>query len=289
MIAGMIPDVILDTAVDALKLLPFLFVTYLIMEYLEHRAGDGMRLKVLSSGRLGPLVGASLGALPQCGFSAAASSLYSGGVVTAGTLIAVYMSTSDEMLPMLISERKEASLILSVIAIKAAAGMLCGFLVDLAYRKVSPAHMGREKTIARMCREEHCSCEKGILGSAVRHTFEILGYIFAVTLVLNLLIEFLGTEFLRSSLFGTPLLSEMLAALVGLIPGCGASVTITQLYIEGIIRLPVMLSGLMCATGSGLIVLFRTNRDMKDNLRILAILYALSVGVGVLLERIRLV
>lgn len=281
-------DVILDTALDAFKLLPFLFVTYLVMEYLEHRAGERMRLRILASGRLGPLVGAALGALPQCGFSAASSSLYAGGVVTAGTLIAVYMSTSDEMLPMLVSERREVSLILSVIAIKALTGMICGFIVDLIYRKVAPVHMGKEKTIARMCQEEHCSCEKGILGSAVRHTLEILCYIFVVTLVLNIIIHFLGTEYLRSSLFGMPVLSEMLAALVGLIPGCGASVTITQLYIEGIIRLPVMLSGLMCATGSGLIVLIRTNRDVRDNLRIILLLYALSVVAGTIFELISL-
>lgn len=268
--------------IDTVKLVPFLFLTYLFMEYIEHKTSTKVKNLVHKSGKAGPLIGGLLGAVPQCGFSASAASLYAGRVISLGTLIAIFLSTSDEMLPILISEAVDVKVILPILGIKVAIGMVAGFVIDFVM------HFGKkpeteEFKIHDMCEHGHCHCEKSIWKSALKHTLQITLFILIVNLVLGFVIEFVGEKSLANLFFAKPVIGEIVAGLVGLIPNCAASVVITQLYLEGVIGFGAMMSGLLVGSGVGLLVLFRVNESLKDNLRILAVLYGIGVGCGILL------
>lgn len=271
-----------DAGMDSIKLLPFLFITYLIMEYLEHKTSTKTRSVIRKAGRLGPVAGAVVGAFPQCGFSTAASNLYAGGIVTAGTLLAVFLSTSDEMLPIFLAEKVEFNLILVVLGMKVVLGMITGFLVDFLFRFKTATI--RYKEIHTMCENEHCKCEEGTLVSAFKHTLKIFVFIFVISLILNIVIGIMGEEALGSLLQERFLLGPIVAGIVGLIPNCAASVVITQLFLEGIISFGTMMSGLLVGAGVGLLVLFRTNKRWKENLSILGLLYAFGVIWGILID-----
>ncbi len=274
-------DILSEAAIDTLRLAPFLFLTYLAMEYLENKAGEKTILLLSGTGKKGPLIGGLLGVIPQCGFSAASATLYSGGVITAGTLLAVFLSTSDEMLPILLSGHADFSLIAGILLGKAAVGILVGILVDMALRA-----MGKQNSLCihELCEQEHCRCEEGsIARSALIHTLQILAFLFLITAVLNLLIESVGMEHVLQAAGAHPVLSVFFSALIGLIPNCAASVAITTFYLEGLIPLGSMFAGLLSCAGIGLLVLLRTNRRWKQNLFIFAVLYASSVLIGIFL------
>ena len=259
-------DIILDTLLDSVKLLPFLFITYLLMEELEHKTGGKAKNRIRSAGKSGPVWGALLGVIPQCGFSAAASSLYAGHVITVGTLLAIFLSTSDEMLPIMISEAVAPVVIVKILAAK------------VIMKKE------REPDIHIVCEEEHCSCEDGIFRSAFKHTLKIFVYILIISFLLNVVIGFIGEDTLAGFFTAMPLVGEAVAALVGLIPNCASSVVITELYLGGIIGAGAMMSGLLVNAGVGLLVLFRLNRDWKQNAGIVAALYGLGVFWGVIIR-----
>lgn len=274
-------DALLDTVIDSLKLLPFLFAAYLAIEIIEDRAEEKTVAVIHSAGRWGPVLGAGLGVIPQCGFSAATSNLYAGGLITRGTLLAVFLSTSDEMLPILISGGAPAGFILKVLLYKVMVGITVGLAADAAEKA-----LGRErhKTLHELCEQEDCRCEDGILKSALRHTVKIFAFLFVVTLVMNLAVEALGPERLGSFILNRPVLGEVLAGLIGLIPNCAASVVLTGLYLQGATSAGAMLSGLLVGSGVGLLVLLRMNKDLRDNLVTLGILYAGGVLFGILAE-----
>ncbi len=268
------------TVEDNILILPFLFVTYLIIEALESHAGGSMQRALFKAHRAGPAVGAAIGVVPQCGFSAAASSLYAGGVITCGTLIAVFLSTSDEMLPILISETVAPGLILRILGVKVLAAVLVGYGVDILLRRRGVP----EETlhIDELCEHSHCSCHehKGIIRPALIHALEIFVFLFIVSFALNCIVEFLGEERLAALILNRPVIGELIAGLIGLIPNCAASVVITELYLAGGMRAGAMLAGLLAGSGVGMLVLFRTNRSRKDNLRILAVVYVSGVVLG---------
>lgn len=273
-------DVITDTLLDGLKLLPFLFLTYLVMEYIESRAGKKTEAMIRKSGKFGPLIGGALGIVPQCGFSAAASNLYAGRVITLGTLIAIFLSTSDEMLPILISETVEVPLILKILGLKVVIGVVAGLLVDLVIRRQH--HEEKHLHIHDLCEHDHCHCEKGILHSAVSHTLQIFFFILIISFVLNMVIFMIGEDTIAGIVLNRPVLGELLAGVVGLIPNCAASVVITQLYLEGMMSGGAMMSGLLVSAGVGILVLCRANHHAKENIRIIALLYVIGVTAGML-------
>lgn len=281
-------EVIKDTLLDAIKLLPFLIVTYILMEYLEHKTGNKAKQIVKKSGKLGPLLGGTLGIFPQCGFSAAAASLYAGRVVTLGTLIAVFLSTSDEMLPILISESAPVSLIVKVLAIKLVIGVIAGFIVDaiqkLIIKRSKKTNNETKEAIEDICEHEHCDCEHGIIKSAIKHTLNILVFIIVITFTLNCLIHFIGENAISKAIYKAPFAGILISALLGFIPNCAGSVIITELYLANLISLGSMMAGLLVGSGIGILVLFRTNKNIKDNLKILAILYAIGVISGLLID-----
>ena len=276
-------DVCLDAVLDTLKLLPFLFLTYLVMEYLEHKTGEKTERMIRKAGYFGPFIGSLLGAFPQCGFSAAASNLYAGRVITLGSLLAIYLSTSDEMLPILISEKAPVKTIGLILLGEILTGMIVGAAVDAIVGKFGKQE---HEHIHEICEHDHCHCEEGILKSALHHTVQIAFYIFLIGLALNTLLHFVGEDVLGSIILNRPILGPVLASLVGLIPNCAGSVVITQLYLTNVISTGAAFAGLLTGSGVGLLILFRVNHDRKENFRILALLYGIGVVVGILLEGI---
>lgn len=275
--------VILDALIDSVKLLPFLLLTYLLMEYLEHKTSDKVNGIVKKSGKLGSFIGALLGAIPQCGFSAAASNLYAGRVITLGTLIAIFLSTSDEMLPVMLSHNFNITLIFQIILTKVIIGMLVGAMIDLLIRHRGHDHSDGDG-INHLCEHEHCQCEKGIFRSAIKHSLHIFIFIFVISLFINGVIAYVGEEALAAFCAKSSILGIFVAALVGMIPNCAASVVITELFLENIISTGAMMAGLLVGSGVGLLVLFRMNRNIKENLLITVILYFVGVSVGILFQ-----
>lgn len=306
-------DVLADSVIDTLKLIPFLLVTYLAMEALEHFASNKVKEAVEHAGAAGPVVGALLGALPQCGFSAMAATLFSGRVVTAGTLVAVILSTSDEMIPVFLAHQEPASRMLSIIAIKVVLGIAAGLLLDLVLRLLHRAGDGHTH-IHELCEREHCHCEEadeldeehhdhgdhhghhehghhhdyghshhgawGIVRSACVHTAQVTAFIFLISLLFGLIIEGLGVNSIRSTLAYHPVRATFIAALVGLIPNCGASVAIAELFLDGTLATGPMLAGLLSSGGVGLLVLWRTNADARQNVYVTLLVYVVAVLAG---------
>lgn len=285
-------EVIEDTLIDALKLVPFLFLTYLLMEYLEHKTGDKTKEVIKKSGKLGPLFGAILGIVPQCGFSAAAASLYSGRVITMGTLIAVFLSTSDEMLPILISEAAPISLIVQVLLIKLVIGAIAGFFIDavrgliIKRKKVSNKEEEAEEAIGHMCEHDHCDCEHGIIKSSIKHTLNILIFIIIITFILNTIVHFIGEENISNAIASVPFVGILVSALFGFIPNCAGSVIITELYLSNLISLGSMMAGLLVGSGIGILVLFKSNKHMKQNFTIAGLLYLIGIISGLIIDLI---
>lgn len=273
------------TLLDSIKLLPFLFVTYLLMEFLEHRTSSKINNIIKKSGKFGPIIGGLLGLLPQCGFSVMATNLYMGRIITLGTLISIYLTTSDEMLPILISAQIPVTSILKILAIKFTIGLVSGFIIDLIISKFNM----KKKTIEQtedFCEHEHCHCEEGIFKSAIRHTASIFIFIVVITLVLNMVIHFIGENALSNLIMNNKILGPIIASLIGLIPNCASSVIISQLYVENVISGAIMISGLLVNAGVGLLVLFRVNRNLKENIKITTILYGIGVISGIILEMV---
>lgn len=270
---------ITDSFIDSVKLLPFLFVTYLIMECLEHKAGDKMQAVIRGAGKGGPAIGGILGIFPQCGFSTAASNLYAGRIITVGTLVAVFLSTSDEMLPIMISENAGMRMIISILTVKAAIAILVGFAVDCIFRKNT-----EEMQIGHLCEQHHCHCENGVWRSALRHTAEIFLYILLISLVLNFLIAWIGEDVLGSVIQDRPIVGTLIAGVVGFIPNCAASVIITQMYLRGVLGAGALVAGLLTGTGVGFLVLLKVNDNRKENLGIAGLLYVTGILAGIVTE-----
>ncbi len=266
---------------DTLVLLPFLFLTYLAMEALEHKASAKSEEAIKRAGVAGPVIGGLLGVVPQCGFSAAAATLYAGRVITLGTLIAVFLSTSDEMLPILIAEQAPLVLIGKVLGIKLVIGIVAGFIIDACLRSLKltgDIHIH----IHELCEQEYCHCDHGIVRSALSHTINVALFIFLISLVLGAAMHIVGEDVLADFVSGNILLSICAASLVGLIPNCAASIAITELYLSGVLGAGAMIGGLLTSAGVGLLVLFRINRPMKDNFIIVAVIFGIGVLFGLL-------
>lgn len=290
-------EVLKETAIDSIKLLPFLFITYLIMEYIEHKMGHKTKSAIKKSGKWGPIIGSILGVFPQCGFSVSATNLYAGRVITLGTLIAVYLSTSDEMLPIFISEAVSPVIILKILGIKLIIGMIAGVIIDLFVNLIiknknkkivqQNEEDSEEDEIGHMCEEEHCHCnESGILKSAIHHTLSILVFIVLITFIINIVVYFVGEETIAGWILNKPVIGPVIASLIGLIPNCAASVIITNMYLENVISLGSMISGLLTGAGVGLAVLFKTNSKIKENIGIIILLYAIGVISGIIIDLI---
>jgi len=269
-------ELLQDTMIDSIKLLPFLFITYLIMEYIEHKTQKHTQKAIQKAGKWGPAIGGIVGILPQCGFSVVATNFYAARMITMGSLLAVYLATSDEMLPILLSEAVPLPIILKILCVKLGIAILAGFIVDGIRRKMHTKEP--EETIKELCKEEHCDCEHGILKSSLKHTLHIFLFICIISFVLHFLMHLIGEENVSALAQNNPILAPILCCLVGLIPNCASSVIITQLYLENVISVASMIGGLLVNAGVGLAVLFRVNKGIKANVKIVGIL----LGIGII-------
>ncbi len=279
---GIYEEVLLAGILDTLKIIPFLFLTYLFMEFIEHKASGRIIGFMERAGALGPLAGGLVGAVPQCGFSASASNFYTGRVITLGTLVAVFLSTSDEMLPILISGKISAAAIAAILAYKAAVGILVGFAIDLTLK-----FMNRKKepiNIDGLCDEDGCHCERGILFSALHHTLSIGAFVLVITFAVNALVYFVGAENLSKIMYDKPFVSHLIAAFIGLIPNCAVSVALTNFAIGGFITVGTMMSGLFSGAGVGLLILFKVNKNLKQNFAVVGIITASAIIFGLLAD-----
>lgn len=276
-------DVLSDTFFDTMKMLPFLFGVYLLIEYLEHKASDKLPEALRRMGPFGPIGGAVMGCIPQCGFSVAASNLYSGRLISLGTLLAVFVATSDEAVPILLASPEGAKKILPLIAAKLLVAVTAGINVDTLIRLIKGHRNEQDEPYHDLC--EDCGCEEnGVLRSALKHTVQITVFVFAVSFALGLAIALLGDDALNRILMTDSPFQPFLAALIGLIPNCAASVVLTNLYAAGSLSYGSVIAGLSTGAGLGLVVLFKTNKNLKENISIAAMLYFTGVFAGLLLN-----
>ena len=273
-------ECIIDSLIDTIKLIPYLLVTFMILEYLEHKLSKKNEKILKKNKKYGPIIGAFLGALPQCGFSTMAASLFSSKVITIGTLIAVFLATSDEMLPIMISEKIPILEIIYIISFKVIIGIIIGLFIDTIIK-----YKGNTKDIHHLCEKEHCDCDSdGIIISSIKHTLKIAIFILIANIGISLLIYWVGEENLENLLLRNNPITYFIASLIGLIPNCASSVIMTELYISKFISLGTLISGLLTGSGLGILILFRTNEDLKENMKILGIIYTVGVIIGFLTD-----
>lgn len=275
-------DIILDTILDTLKLIPFLFIAFLIIELIEHKLNNKNKKVLTKSKKYGVILGSLLGVIPQCGFSVMATNLYITRIITLGTLISVYLSTSDEMLPILISQKVAPSIIIKILLIKVLFAIIYGIIIDFIISKTKK----KEQENYQICDEEHCHCENGIFKSALKHTLNISIFILIINFIINIIFTYVGEDFLSKLFLKDTIFSPFITSLIGLIPNCGASVILTELYLNNAINLPSLISGLLTGSGTALIVLFKGNKSVKENLLIVLLLYLLGAFSGIIMELI---
>ncbi len=272
-------DLLLDALLDTLKTVPFLFAAYLLLEYVEHRANS--RFAALLAGPGGLFGGAVLGLVPQCGFSAVAANFFSGGVISAGTLLAVFLATSDEAIPILLANPQALPALGRLLLVKFVAALVFGFVIDLALRRFAAPRAKHDPH--DLC--DHCGCEDGhILRPALRHTLTITVFLFAANLVLGIAFSLVGEELLSRFLLSVSAFQPVLAALIGIIPNCAASILLTELYLSGALSFGSLAAGLCMGAGAGLIVLFRTNKNIKQNLSLTGAAFVCAVITGMVCD-----
>ena len=275
-------DVLLDSLLDTLKILPYLLITFLILELVEHKINNKSKKLLNKNKKYGPVIGGVLGALPQCGFSTMAANLFSSRVITIGTLIACFLSTSDEMLPIMISEKVDILVILKIIGIKVLIGIIVGIIVDLVIKN---KNVNNDEEIHNMCEDEHCSCDKnGIIISTIKHTIKIGLFILIANLIIGYIIYYVGEENLSNVLLNKNIFTYFVSSLIGLIPNCASSIIITELYLGNLITIGTLFAGLLTGAGIGILVLFRTNKKLKENLIVLSIIYLVGVISGIIID-----
>ena len=272
-------DCLLDGFIDTLKILPYLFVVFLFLEILEHKMNKKTEKIIQKNQKFGPIIGGLLGGLPQCGFSTVSSNLYSTGIITTGTLIAVFLSTSDEMLAIMLSESADILLILKIIGFKIIVGIIVGFIVDLIYKR-------KIKTdLHHMCEEDHCHCEEhNLFVSSLLHCLKIGAFILVANIIINLIMFYVGEDVFKELLMKGGFFTYLLSSLVGLIPNCASSVIITELYLSNLISLGTMFAGLLTGSGLGILLLFKNNKNIKENMMILSIIYFVGVFIGIIVD-----
>ena len=270
-------DVLLDTLLDIIKLFPFLFLAFLIIELIEHKFSEKSKSFISSSGKLGPVIGGLLGAIPQCGFSVVATNLYITRIITLGTLISIYLSTSDEMLPILLTSNTPLTKVLLIVSIKIIIGIIAGFIIDLIFRN-------NVKKDFHICEDDECDCEHSLIKSVIIHTLKTALFITIITLLLNILFYYVGEELIGKMFLSNPIIAPFISSLIGLIPNCGSSIAITELYINNVINMGTLIGGLLTGSGVAILVLFKSNKDIKENLLILSLIYFIGVISGIIIN-----
>lgn len=279
----LLTHIFLHSFLDTIKITPFIFLMYLLIECFEHKNNTDLSHKLMKTNLSGPILGGLFGSIPQCGFSVIASDLYAKKAITLGTLIAIFVATSDEAVPIILSHPEKAYIVFELIFIKIIIAVICGFIIDSVYKN--------KKEIICEEKEEHhhfhgnCeNCEDGIVKSAIIHTVKIFVFVFIASLILGLAVELIGEEKLTAFLLKDSFIQPFIASLIGLIPNCAASVILTQGFLDGIITFGSLVAGLCSGAGVGLLVLFKRNENIKENLTILILLILIGSLSGLLIQ-----
>lgn len=279
-------DVILDAFLDTLKVFPFLLVIYILIEFLEHKTSFTRNRKILQ-GELAPLIGSATGLVPQCGFSVMAAKLYDKGLIRTGTLIAVFLATSDEAFIILLSSGTSAAAIMPIVVIKLFVGAAAGYLINLMLTREKLAEAEPVEEIhAYSCGREHDgkSEVKVFLLEPLLHALKIAFYLLIVNLIFGFIIDEVGEDKIAASLIGGAYFQPFITAVIGLIPNCASSVIITETYIYGGITFGSCVAGLCCNAGVGLVVLFRNTKKLKRNILFVLALYGISAITGLIIN-----
>lgn len=277
-------EVIFESVLHSLKILPFLFVAFLVIEFLEHKAQDKIKSIFTRAGAFGPAVATILGCIPQCGFSVMSANLYSSGIITFGTLIAVFLATSDEAIILLATAHNGSFEIFKLLVTKIIIALFFGYSIYFIEKKNHKHHHHHHSH--DLCEQDHCGCEEDgkILRPALIHTVKVFGFLLLFTIIIDLFVAYIGTDALSHLLLSDSIFQPFLSAIIGFIPNCASSVLLTQLYIEGTLTFGSLISGLCTNAGAGLLVLFRNRSKFKENLKILITLYACAVIPGIILH-----
>ena len=281
--AEAIMHVLLDGAIEALKTLPFLFIAFLLIEFLEHKAEDKIQHLFTRAGAMGPFIGTILGCVPQCGFSVMCANLYSSGIITLGTLVAVFLSTSDEAIILLATAENGYFEILKLIATKIVIALFFGYAIYLIEKRKHEEHHHHSHDL---CEQDHCGCDEnsGILRPALIHTIKVFGFLLLFTILIQLAVSFIGTERLSHFLLADSIFQPFLSAIIGFIPNCASSVLLTQLYVENTLSFGALIAGLSTNAGAGMLILFRNRSNFKENFKVLGVMYLCSVIPGIILH-----
>lgn len=277
-------EIIIDTLLDAIKLIPFLFIAFLIIEIVEHKLSNKSKKIISKSGKFGPMLGGLLGLIPQCGFSVIATNLYVTRIISLGTLISIYLSTSDEMLPILLSKQAPTTLIIKILLIKFIIGMLFGFIIDIIFHQ----KQNQQIEIHEMCEDERCHCEDGIIKSSIKHTIKTILFVIIASFIINVLFEKVGEQYLSKIFLKGSIFGPFVTSLIGLVPTCGSSIMITELYLNNAISFASLISGLLTGSGVAILVLFKSNKKVKENIYIILTIYEIGVIVGIIIQLISL-
>lgn len=271
-------DFFIDCIMDTVKMIPFLLVAFLIIELIEHKLNDKSKKLIEKSGKFGPLLGGILGAFPQCGFSVLTTNLYITRIVSIGTLIAVYLSTSDEMIPVLLSSNVPLSEVIKIVLLKVIIGIIFGFIIDLIFRKK------RKKQDYHICDDDTCDCDESIVKSTIKHTLKTSIFIFTSVIIIGLIIELFDQDKISLFLSNHKVLAPMISSLIGLVPNCAASIFITQLYVKGILSFGTTMAGLLTGSGVGILLLFKNNSSIKESIFIAVTIYLIGVVMGLFIN-----
>lgn len=298
--------VFMDALTDSARMVPLLLLMYIGIELVEYRFGNRIIALIQKAGAAGPAVGALAGSLPQCGISVVATALYTQRLATIGTLLAVYLSTSDEAIPIILSQPDKAGLILPLILTKICIALVAGYSLDLLFRKSNqPTFVHIDTYVRGKDDERHdhsivmdgeACCGHSTNPSAKKfspreiflhpivHTVKIFAFIFAISLLINVSVFLMGEEALGKLLSGYTVFQPFIAALVGLIPNCAASVAITELYLKGAITYGSMIAGLSSSAGLGILVLFREEKEKREIFKVIGLLLGISILAGSVIQ-----
>ena len=278
-------DVFIDALIDSLKILPFLFLSYLLIEYIEHKSSEKLEKALSTSGKYSKVVGSILGIIPQCGFSAVAANLFSSRVITIGTLVSVFLATSDEAIPVILTYPEKSKDLLLILGIKFIIAIVFGTLVDILFTKkhtVEENSHDMHEHMHDMCKD--CDCEHGILKSSIKHTIQIFLFLLVFSIIIGGFVELIGEERFSKIILSGSILQPFVTSIIGLIPNCASSILLSKLYVDGAISLGAIISGLSTGAGVGGILLIRTNKNIKENFKILGLVYVIGVFCGVIID-----
>ena len=281
-----IVEVLGDTVAHTISMLPFLFLAFLLIEFLEHKAQDKIKHLFTSAGIMGPAVATILGCIPQCGFSVMSANLYSSGIISLGSLVAVFLATSDEAIILLATAENGAFEIFRLLLSKILISLIFGYAIYFIEKKHHHKHHHEHHHSHDLCEHDHCGCEEngGVLRPALIHTAKVFGFLFLFTLIINLFVAIFGMETLSHILLSDSILQPFISALIGFIPNCASSVLLTQLYVNETLTFGSLIAGLCTNAGAGLLILFRDKSKIKENVRISGILYLCAIIPGVILH-----